>query len=159
MKTKFFAAFLFLVSVMTAQENLLKSGPMVGYSQMREVALWVQTTKPAKVKIAYWEEGKISNKIFTAEIQTEKSKAFTAHLIADNVEPGRKYEYELYINDKLVRRNYPLRFQTQVLWQWRSDPPSFSFVTGSGAYINEPEYDRAGKPYGGEYEIYKNIYC
>ena len=158
MKTKFFAAFLFLVSVMTAQENLLKSGPMVGYSQMREVALWVQTTKPAKVKIAYWEEGKISNKIFTAEIQTEKSKAFTAHLIADNVEPGRKYEYELYINDKLVRRNYPLRFQTQILWQWRSDPPSFSFVTGSGAYINEPEYDRAGKPYGGEYEIYKNIY-
>ena len=158
MKTKFFAAFLFLVSVMTAQENLLKSGPMVGYSQMREVALWVQTTKPAKVKIAYWEERKISNKNFTDEIQTEKSKAFTAHLIADNVEPGRKYEYELYINDKLVRRNYPLRFQTQILWQWRSDPPSFSFVTGSGAYINEPEYDRAGKPYGGEYEIYKSIY-
>jgi alkaline phosphatase D len=158
MKTKFFAAFLFLVSVMTAQENLLKSGPMVGYSQMREVALWVQTTKPAKVKIAYWEEGKKSNKNFTDEIQTEKSKAFTAHLIADNVEPGRKYEYELYINDKLVKRNYPLRFQTQTLWQWRSDPPSFSFVTGSGAYVNETEYDRPGKPYGGEYEIYKSIY-
>lgn len=32
-----------------AQENFLQSGPMVGYSTMKEVLLWVQTNKPANV--------------------------------------------------------------------------------------------------------------
>jgi alkaline phosphatase D len=41
-----------------AQEKLLKAGPMVGYSEMREVALWVQTTGPAKVRFAYWDREK-----------------------------------------------------------------------------------------------------
>ncbi|GAB4133463.1 MAG: alkaline phosphatase D family protein [Ignavibacteriales bacterium] len=125
---------------------------------MREVALLVQTTKPASVKIAYWEKRNNKVKYFTDEVKTEKQKAFTAHLIADEVEPGRKYEYELYINNKLVKRNYPLEFQTQELWQWRKDAPDFSFITGSGAYINEDIYDRPGKPYGGEYEIYTSMY-
>ena len=60
--------------------------------------------------------------------------------------------------DKLIQRSYSLEFQTQVLWQWRTDPPPFRFATGSGAYINETIYDRPGKPFGGEYEIYTRIY-
>lgn len=34
-------------SGVVAAAALLRSGPMVGYSEMREVALWVQTTAPA----------------------------------------------------------------------------------------------------------------
>jgi len=144
--------------VLVAQTDLLQSGPRVGYSQMREVALWVQTKKQANVKIAYWEKRFSKNKYFTDEIKTEKVSAFTAHLVANNVEPGKKYEYELYINNKKVKRDYPLEFQTQTLWQWRTDAPDFSFVTGSCAYVNEEKYDRPGKPYGGEYEIFNSIY-
>gem|GEM_PF-6823568 len=43
-----------------AQANLLQSGPMVGYSEMKEVLLWVQTKSSAKVKFAYWEKGNAS---------------------------------------------------------------------------------------------------
>lgn len=136
----------------------MQSGPKLGYSQMREVAIMVQTKQAAAVKIQYWEKGNAEKKFFTDEIITEKSKAFIAHLIADNVEPGRKYEYELFINNIKIDRNYKLEFQTQTLWQWRTDAPDFSFVTGSGAFINEEVYDRAGKPYGGDYEIYSSMY-
>ncbi len=143
--------------ILTAQTNLLRSGPMVGYSEMREVMLWVQTTSEAKVKIKYWNIVKPSKKYFTDEVTTEKSSAYTTHLVAELLEPGQKYKYELFIDGELVARPYPLEFQTQALWQWRTAPPKFSFAFGSGAFINEKKYDRP-RPYGGEYEIYETIY-
>lgn len=140
------------------QESLLQSGPMVGYSQMREVAIWVQTKKSADVKIIYYDEEHPDKKYETNKVKTEKKDGYTAHLIADQLEPGRKYSYKLLINGVNEKINYPLEFQTQKLWQWRTDPPEFSFVTGSCAYINEEEFDRPGTPYGGQYEIFKSIY-
>lgn len=149
---------LLLVQQLTAQSTLLQSGPMVGYSDMKEVALWVQTTQEAKVKIMYWKKDAPQKKFSTEEISTIRDKAFTATLKADKVLPGKKYTYELYINGKNVKRPYALEFQSQTLWQWRNDPPEFTFATGSCAYINEPEFDRPGKPYGGEYEIFTAIH-
>lgn len=136
--------------------DLLRSGPMVGYSQMREVALWVQTTKPATVKIRYWIDGKELKDFYTNEVETEKSNAFTAKLLAYSVEPGNTYNYELLINDQVVERPYDLTFQSLQLWEYRTDPPPFSFATGSGAHINEEAYDRP-KPYAGDYEIYTSV--
>lgn len=141
-----------------SQASLLQSGPMVGYSEMREVMLWVQTKNSAKVKFAYWEKGSPAQKSFTQEVTTRKEDAFTAHLVADAVEPGKKYTYELYINNQKVERPYPLEFQTQVLWAFRTDPPNIKFATGSCAYVNDTPYDRPGKPYGSNYEIFTKIY-
>ena len=39
---------------LSAQQSLLQSGPMLGYSEMKEVMIWIQTKKTADVKIAYW---------------------------------------------------------------------------------------------------------
>ena len=146
------------ISVVNGQQELLNAGPMVGQSQMREVTLWAQTTEPADVKIVYWNVNDNSVTYYTNVVATEKSKAYTAHLVADEVEPGQKYNYELYINDQKVNRPYPLEFTTLKLWQWREDPPNVKFVTGSCAYINEDEYDRPGSSYGGYYEIFESIY-
>lgn len=141
-----------------SQANLLQSGPMVGYSEMREVMLWVQTKSSAKVKFAYWEKGSPAKKNFTSEVTTLKEEAFTARLIADVVEPGKKYEYELYINNQKINRPYPLEFQTQVLWAFRTDPPNIKFAAGSCVYVNDTPYDRPGTPYGSNYEIFTKIY-
>lgn len=141
-----------------SQVNLLQSGPMVGYSEMREVMLWVQTKSSTKVKFAYWEKGSPTKKNFTPEVTTLKEEAFTARLIADVVEPGKKYEYELYINNQKVVRPYPLEFQTQVLWAFRTDPPNIKFAAGSCTYVNDTPYDRPGTPYGSNYEIFTKIY-
>ncbi len=141
-----------------AQTGLLQSGPMVGYSDFLEVNLWVQTKQAADVKIVYFEKAKPTPRFETAARRTQADKAFSTHLIADKVQPGKRYTYELYINNKKVERPYPLEFQTQSLWQWRTDPPDFKFATGSCTYVNEPEYDRPGKPYGGDYEIFTSMY-
>jgi alkaline phosphatase D len=152
-----FLIFLLPYFIINAQ-NLLQSGPMVGYSAMREVQLWVQTSAPAKVKFGYWNSNNVKEKYFTKEYLTKDKEGNTAKLICNKLEPGQKYNYELFINGKIVNRPYELKFQTQELWQWRKDPPEINFVTGSCFYVNETQYDRPGKPYGSDYEIMKSIY-
>lgn len=141
-----------------AQASLLQSGPMLGYNEMKEVLLWAQATEAAQVQFAYWPKEKPSDRRFTAEKQTIKAEAFTAKLIADEVEPGIGYAYELLINGQAVSFDYPTEFTTQPLWRWRTDPAPFSVAFGSCAYINEPRYDRPGDGYGGQYGIFEAIY-
>ncbi|MCS6809546.1 MAG: alkaline phosphatase family protein [Candidatus Kapabacteria bacterium] len=142
-----------------ASHALLQSGPMLGYAQMREVALWVQTKQPARVKFVYYETTQASVRYETQEVLTSRENAYVAHCYATEVEPGRRYTYELYINGKKVSRPYRMEFQTLPLWQWRSDPPTFKIATGSCSYINEPQYDRPGKPYGSNYQIFSAIHA
>lgn len=159
-KNIMFNLILILVSFRGAvfAQELLQSGPMVGYSTMREVALWVQTKSPAKVKFVYWNQFDSKKKFSSKEILTKESDALTAHISLNNLEPGQKYNYELFINGKKIIQKYELKFQTQELWQWRKDAPNFSFIAGSCFYVNEPQYDRPGKPYGSDFEILGSIY-
>ena len=157
-KLLFLSLLLFFSSVMFGQKAYLQSGPMLGYSEMREVQIWVQTKSSASVHIRYWEENIETPDTFRTEvILTNKQQAFTAKLLADEVLPDKTYSYELYINNQRVPFEYDLTFQTQPLWQWRTDPPAFKFALGSCAYINETRFDRPGKPYGSEYEIFESI--
>lgn len=149
---------IFFISLIYAQKDLLQSGPMLGHSQMREVSIWLQTKESAKVKIGYKETGSNSELIFTSEKITTSENFYTTTLTADKVEPGRNYEYKVFINDEELKFDYPLEFQTQKLWQWREDPPAYKFLVGSCLYINEEIYDRPGKPYGGEYQILTDMF-
>ena len=130
----------------------LRSGPMLGYNTMKEVVIWLQTVKPQKLILRFkeingnnWEETIGESSVITAN---------TAHLVASNLEPGTKYEYQIFIEGEKV---FQSEFTTQVLWQHRTDPPDFSFAVGSCAYINQEKYDRPGQPYGGSYEIFETI--
>lgn len=136
----------------------IKSGPMLGYSEMRESIVWIQTEKDAKVEMEYFDIENPKIKFRSNIVKTDKTSAYTAKLVADKVEPGKKYEYKILLNDKQVKFDYPTILQTPKLWQWREDPPSLRIAMGSGTFINEEKYDRAGKPYGGGYEIFKSIY-
>jgi len=140
-----------------AQEKLLQSGPMLGYVDMKEALLWVQTAQAATVGFVYWESTLPNLKFRTDAVKTEKNTGYTAKCIADQVEPGRQYEYELYIDSKKIDLPYPTQFKTQPLWQWRTDPPEFSLATGSCNYVNEPVYDRPGTPYGSDHHIFTHI--
>ena len=130
---------------------------MPGYSEMKEVAIWLQTKNSAEVFVKYWPEDQPVDFHFTNVVETTKDRAFTAVLIADTVEPGNRYQYDIYINNERIEFDYETFFTTQPLWLWRTDPPEFSFVMGSGAYINEEAYDRPGKPYGDGYQIYNSM--
>jgi alkaline phosphatase D len=155
MKRIFIALFLFVPLFLQAQ---IKSRPMLGYSEMKEVLIWVQTEKPADVSIQYWEKGdKTVHK--TEPIHTEKSTAYIARIIADEVTMGKKYDYEVPINGKKMAFDYALEFQTQDLWQYRHDPPAFSFIFGTCNYVNEEATDRPGRGYGGADEVYAAMHA
>ena len=146
-----------LMIISTYAQDLINSGPMVGYSTMQEVLLWVQTEERAKVHFEYYEIDNPKVKFSTDKIETEKKNGYVAKLIADQVIPGKKYKYEVYINNYKIERNYAMEFQTQELWKWRTDPPDVKFIIGSCSYINEPKFDRPGKPYGSNFEIFNSI--
>ena len=146
-----------LMFISTYAQDLINSGPMVGYSTMQEVLLWVQTEERANVHFEYYEINNPKVKFSTDKIETEKKNGYVAKLIADQVIPGKKYKYEVYINNYKIERNYAMEFQTQELWKWRTDPPDVKFIVGSCSYINEPKFDRPGKPYGSNFEIFNSI--
>jgi len=131
----------------------LQAGPMLGYSEMREVALWAQTPGPAAVKFVYWDVDRPAERRQTEEMHTKAEHAFVAEVPVSLLEPGRRYGYEVHVDGRPVVVDWPLEFQTQELWHWRTDPPDFRFVIGSCFYVNDPPYDRPGTPYGGGFEI------
>ncbi|WP_341225268.1 alkaline phosphatase D family protein [uncultured Arcticibacterium sp.] len=148
---------LLLFSVLNSFGQIV-AGPMLGYSEMREVMLWVQTEKTAVVKYNYWVKDGDGTKFSTDPIITKKGNYYIAKAIAEDVLPGNKYEYELVIDGKKQAFDYPLEFQTQTLWQYRTDPPAFKFAVGSCVYTNEPEFDRPGRGYGYTFDVFNKIY-
>lgn len=156
MKRSILYLIILFVNLSLSQSELLQSGPMVGYSDYREVLIWVQTTAPAEVKIEYTSKSGVSK--FTESVKTNKTNDLIAKLYPSEVDYGETYTYKLYINGQYVPRDYDLKFQTQALWQWRTDPPDFSFAIGSCFYANETKDDRPGKPYGGDsYQVFNSI--
>jgi alkaline phosphatase D len=150
---------LFCAFPLFAQNNSpLQNGPMVGHVAMREATIWLQTRTAATVWIEYWPTDQPKNIRRSAPLQTGAEHAFTAKCIADEVSPGITYNYRVVVNKRPVVLPYPAQFKTPPLWQWRNDPPPFSIATGSCVYVNEDPYDRPGKPYGSEFEIFTSIY-
>jgi alkaline phosphatase D len=73
------------------QSASLQSGPMVGYSDMREVMLWVQTTGPANVQFVYWDTPAPGTRHRTRGEMTRVENAYTTKQVAGGLEPGRGY--------------------------------------------------------------------
>ncbi len=152
-------ALVLIVSLPIYLFSQVQSGPMVGYSQMKEVMVWVQLQSESSVQMKYWSFDQSEAEAFTTQSKKSNSdNAFIVKLIADSVEPGIQYHYSIWIDGVKQDFNYPLAFRSQTLWQHRTDPPNFRMALGSCTYINETRYDRPNKPYGGGYEIFTSIY-
>lgn len=145
------------VPSVTAQDENLLAGPMLGYNTVREVAIWVQTTRESEVSIKYWNAALRNQKSTTKPIQTQDEKANTATIVIGYLEPGTTYSYQILVDGKPARGGKEYLFTTQELWHYRKPPPEFSFVAGSCMYTNEAKYDRKGKPYGQGNQIFSAI--
>jgi alkaline phosphatase D len=141
----------------TAQKEILKSGPMLGPVTLRDATIWVQCHHKATVQILYKKKEGTEAYQKSEKVQALQENGFTATLHLSDLTPGTTYLYQLKINNFTVSRPYPLEFTTHTHWQYRKEAPDFSFIAGSCFYINDTEYDRPGKPYGGEYEIIQHM--
>ena len=133
---------------------VIQSGPMIGHVSMRSAQLWVQTELAAEVAVQYKASGAEDWKRSSC-VSTSEKNAFAAHITLESLEPGTTYDVQCLVNG--APTGEPFDVTSQVLWDYRMDPPAFSFVTGSCAFINEAKYDRPGKPYGGGYEIFESM--
>lgn len=140
-----------------AAESPLLSGPMVGFSDVGEVELWLQTKRPGRAQLRYWLAGaEISSRLSREVATTDEGDRIARFRLVDLV-PGVKYDYEVYADGRRVGLSYATSFKTQAIWKWRTDAPDLRAAFGSCAYINDPAADRPGEPYGGGYEIFQAI--
>ena len=133
--------------------SFLDSGPLVGWSGHYEVQLWVKTTQSAQVQFRYWPHDQPDQKKESKVYSTSSEHHFIVQPILTNLKPATHYSFEVLINQKVISRPYPLKFQTQVRWLRKQPPPDFSFAIGSCSYINLHPDDT----YGGQIEIFERI--
>lgn len=144
-------------SVLTEHTSLLQSGPMLGFCEFREAVIWLQTKKEADVYIEYFDKNMPENSFFSDHFITRKQDAYTAHIVLNQVLPGKNYQYQVIVDGKKLTFPYPTTFKTQEDWKFRTTPQDFTVAFGSCNYINEPSTDRPGNPYGGDYRIFASI--
>ena len=151
--------FLLLSQVIFAQSrNAVISGPRADNIELRNATVWLEVTPSVKnVAVKFYPNGKAAASK-TVSYKGELGKDFNPIKIELNgLQFNTHYDYSVIIDGKLVSFPYPLQFTTKDLWQWRKPAPDFTFLTGSCAYFNEPEFDRPGKPYGGDSSIFETM--
>ncbi|MFM7814337.1 MAG: alkaline phosphatase D family protein, partial [Flavobacteriales bacterium] len=131
-----------------------------GYVDMREARIWLGNDYYTQAKIHYREAENTSAKVSIVPITLNENNRYTATAILSPLKPGTSYRYWVEANNPsgaTVLFGDTSSFTTQPLWQFRSEPPNFTLATGSCSFINVPELDRPGDPFGGEYAIYNAI--
>ena len=118
----------------------------------RGAAIWVQVDRDAEVRV----EAVGPDSLGAAATVATDARGI-ATVVLDGLEPGTDYAYTVLVDGVALQPSYPTAFTTQALWQWRTDPPSFTAALGSCFYDNEPAYDRPGNAYGGSTAIFGEI--
>jgi alkaline phosphatase D len=135
---------------------IIVSGPMLGHVSMRSANVWAQVDTKSDLAMKYWQKevDDTNSKLSGWEVATAIT-AFSSQFEIGGLEPGTDYQAVLIANGNAIGDT--LEITTQTLWDYRMDPPAFRAVVGSCAFINDSIYDRPGKGYGGEYNVFESI--
>ncbi|HEX2099515.1 MAG TPA: alkaline phosphatase D family protein [Candidatus Synoicihabitans sp.] len=135
------------------------SGPLLGYRAHREALIWLETRGAQTITLTYQQEGQpqTARTLIVANPAATPAGVQPVKFVLPLLELGAHYTYSLSVDGVPQSFPYPLRFTTADLWEWRKPPPDFSFLFGSCAYLNDPPYDRPGKPYGHSTEIFQHM--
>ena len=130
---------------------------MLGYQAHREVLIWLETKEASRVELTYSIAGRPDTTRSLVHENPPRTPAGVQPLkfVLPMLEMGETYEYSISVDGE--RTGAPLQFRTRDQWEWRSPPPEYSFLFGSCAYLNDPRYDRPGKPYGAGTEIFRHM--
>ena len=122
---------------------------MLGAIGKRDAKIWYHQSKTHYAQLEYWPSGDPVS-VYKASISLDSAFGYCGTFELSMLTPGRKYEFR-------INQHYQGSFTTQSLWEWRTDPPALHIAFGSCAYLNDPDFDRPGKSYGGEDEIFNSI--
>ena len=102
-KLLFFSALFAAAALLAAPEvarpraSALRSGPMLGYADLTEATVWVQTTGTAEVALRYWPEGKAGDRRTTSALSANEKSDHVAFFVLSGLEPSTRYGYEVLI--------------------------------------------------------------
>ncbi len=147
--------FFLLPAAMSAQVAI--NGPMPGHIDLTEATIWLQCHGLCSEQVEYWPTNDRSKAKTSDPKTSDPSRAHAMDLVLPDLLPGTEYTYRIIGSAGAGAEPQQFTFRTQPIWKFRSDPPEFTMALGSCAYINEPEFDRPGGPYGGGYEIFDAI--
>lgn len=150
-----FLLLLFNASFVSGQESrLVMAGPALGYIEYRTAVIWLQVNPSVKkVAIKYWHEANASQARTVVYNQKLQQPFNAIKLQLTNLQYNTTYTYQCLIDGK-TSVDLAGKFTTQDIWQWRKPAPDLTFIAGSCAYVNDPLYDRPGKPYGNDSSIF-----
>lgn len=143
--------FLFSLLVFIQSSAQINAGPMLGYSTMREVAIWVQTSTGQKVYFEYIDSTNCTRLVDS--MNTSFESGYCAQFIANMLEPGAKYYYQIYTNLDTTFGE----FTSQSQWANSTQNQNLRFAMGSCAYFNDESYDLPGEQFGKGTEIFQHI--
>lgn len=129
------------------------SGPMLGPVELRDAKVWLEVSPEVKtLSIQYNKKGETKSKtiLYKGELGNDFNPV---QFTVGGLDMNTTYQYKILINNKVT--SYGGEITTKDLWQWRKPAPDFSFLTGSCAYFNQPQFDRPGKPYGGDTSVFE----
>lgn len=138
-----------------AQSTAVVSGPMLGPVELRDAMIWLEVKPSVRaVALQYRKTGTATykSKVYKGELGNEFNPL---QIQIGGLDYDTEYEYRFVLDGKIS--NATGKFKTKDLWQWRKPAPDFSFLTGSCNYVNEPGFDRPGRPYGGDSSIYETM--
>lgn len=129
---------------------------MLGQVEIRMVSIWAEFSPlVSQVRLKAWPASEGPSKAILQSFQpTTKQGFFPLRMDLGGLEPGTEYRFqvEAVAGGKMEKKEGS--FATKELWQWRKPVPDVRFLAGSCSYVNEPGYDRPGKPYGGDSSIF-----
>lgn len=131
--------------------------PVVGFPEMREARVWVQTDEPAQLHLAYWPKGSPEKRKRSNKVTSRAEDANTAILVTGALMPGQTYEYEVLVEGSAAAFDYPTHFTTAPMFRGYNPPPDFVVAAGSGHYVNDQPFDPLNRTPGGDYDVFLSI--
>lgn len=166
--TNLIIVFLAASVVCATAQPFIKSGPIVGHTDMRGARIGVElgfigTPVRTDVIIKYSDvqSGKSFQTPPTYVGYPGNGGCLTFSL--DSIEPGHTYTYEVRVGDVPLLVPVPTRFTSRSIFRYRgNDWPTVSIAFGSCHYVNESGYERYDstgkeKGYGTETAIFDAI--
>ncbi|MBK9720477.1 MAG: alkaline phosphatase family protein [Saprospiraceae bacterium] len=135
----------------------LKSGPMLGAIELRTAYIWCELNAASQIKLEYWKLGDRRKVFHLIPSNFDRFNFKIREFFLTELEPGTSYQYQIVVDGKLRPNHAAGTFTTQKLWKWREDAPDFSFLAGSCAYFNDSIFDRPGRAYGGDSNIFLSM--
>lgn len=151
------AGLVFWLMVPGAWAATLTGGPMLGHVTSRTASLWLQTDGEAEARIEYWPELDAAARSLSQPVRLGAATDHSGLVQLVDLRPNTRYRYAIFLDGAHALEGEYLLFRTQPLWKWRGPPPDYTVYMGSCAYLNDPAWDRPGKPFGAGEEIFATI--